>query len=180
MTDLAMVSALVGSLYVLTHAPLLASPEAAREGLRHFPRHRWLGRLLTLAAVAWTAWLVWRAALGFAEPYKAPLVVVGAPLTYYLTVTFVDELLAPRALGVLLLLAAEPILAARWDEHPLRLLIAVLAYVWVLAGMVLVVSPYWFRRATERLLATRGRTRAVGALGVGFGVLLLAVAWLAL
>jgi len=178
MTDLAIVSAVAGSVYVLTHAPLLASPEVAREGIRRFPRHRWLGRLLTLAAVIWTAGLVWNMSLGFAEPYKAPLVAIGAPLTYYLTVTFVDELLAPRALGVLLLLAAEPMLSARWNEHPLRVFIAALAYGWVLAGLVLVVSPYRFRRVADRLLTNRGRIRALGAAGVGFGALLLALGWL--
>jgi len=46
-----------------------------------------------------------------------PILWALAPLCYVLTVCFVEELLAARALGGILLLAAAPVLdAARW--HP--------------------------------------------------------------
>ena len=51
---------------------------------------------------------------------------------------FVDEFLAVRALGILCLLAAEPLLdAAFLRPETSRLLVTVLAYLMIVAGLIL-------------------------------------------
>jgi hypothetical protein len=58
---------------------------------------------------------------------------LAIPLGFFLIITFSDEFLAVRALGLFLLLAASPVLAAAFLEAPLsRLLLPILAYVWII------------------------------------------------
>ena len=57
---------------------------------------------------------------------------VALPICFFLTIRFVDEFLAVRALGIFGLLAAAPILDAAFLQPPVsRLLVVVLAYVYV-------------------------------------------------
>ena len=66
--------------------------------------------------------------------------------------------------------------AARWHPSPARLVVTLLAYSWVVLGLFLLLSPYRFRLAAERLLATRRRCRVCGAVLTGLAVLLLVLA----
>jgi hypothetical protein len=110
--------------------------------------------------------------LGRFEPLK-PAIYIGAPLTWAAAIFFMDELLAPRALGGLLLLLAHPLLsAARLHPHPAAAVASALAYGWVGAGMTLVVAPWHFRRAVASMARSAARWRAtaasMGVLGVAF------------
>jgi hypothetical protein len=96
----------------------------------------------------------------------------------FLCIKYLDELLSPRALGGFLLLAAGPVLdAARWNPSGWRLIVTVIAYLWIGFGLLLLLSPWWFRRIV--LLATKNRSalRVGGAvkLFAGIGLLLLAL-----
>ena len=103
-----------------------------------------------------------------------PLVYVGAPLLFFLVVIFLDELLAPRALGGLLLLVASPVMsAARWHDSALSVIMTLLAYVWVITGMVLIVSPFRFRRMAEYWTHNRTRFRMGNLAGLVAGILLI-------
>ena len=65
---------------------------------------------------------------------------------FFLVVTFVDEFLAVRALGILFLLGAEPLLdAAFFQNETSRLLVTVFAYLLIVAGLFWVTMPYVFR-----------------------------------
>jgi hypothetical protein len=132
---------------------------------------------ITGISLAWCAWIVLHAHLGRFDTYK-PAVYILAPILFYLLVAYLDELLAARSLGGLLLLAANPMLYASrlWDgQSPLRLVIPLLAYAIILVGIILVMSPYRFRHWIETLARTDGRCRvASGAfILVGAGVLAL-------
>ncbi len=91
-----------------------------------------------------------------------------------------DEFLAVRALGILALLAAAPLLDAAFLQPPTsRLLVVVLAYVWVVMGMIWVGQPHllrdqigWLGRNGVTLDAGRRRRVVYGLL-----MLLCAVAW---
>jgi uncharacterized protein YjeT (DUF2065 family) len=86
-----------------------------------------------------------------------------APLAFVLIVLFMDELLAARAFGGVLLLLGDPILdAIRWHDSPLRLVITSLTYVMVVAGMALVLSPYYFRTWAHAFAGSDGRCRLTG------------------
>jgi hypothetical protein len=148
-------------------------PAAAREWMRNFPRNVWWARILTALGLAWAAYLLFHTSLGPVEKFK-PLLWVLTPISFVLIILYVDELLAPRALGGLLLLAATPVLdAARWHPADLRLVMTVVAYVWIIKGMILVMTPYRFRTTTERWLRTDTGCRICGAAEFIFGFVIL-------
>lgn len=155
------VAVATGGALVLGGAACAAAPGGMWRMVRAFPRHALAGRLLTAAALVWVAWLLFEMPLGRFERYK-PLLWILTPASFVLIAVFIDELLAPRALGGLLLLVATPMLdAARWNPSLSRLVITVFAFVLVIVGMVLVISPYRFR--TELAWMERpGATRLAG------------------
>lgn len=148
----------------------IARPSHAANALRCFPRSRAAAWSCSAAALGWTAWIVHGASLGrfaFLEPWVLP----AAPVVLILVNRYMDELLAPRALGGLFLLAANPMLMAvrmhpsAWSRVP-----ALIAYLCILAGIALVLSPHLFRRALAPLLRAPQRLRRAGAILAGSGV----------
>jgi uncharacterized protein YjeT (DUF2065 family) len=93
-----------------------------------------------------------------------------------LMVIFVPAFLAPRGLGCLLLLGAAVILdAAFLVQTPWRYVMTLLAYWWVITGMVLVYSPHLWRDAIHYVTATPQRFRLFSWPGVLFGLVLIAL-----
>lgn len=173
MTTLAWMAVILGPVIMLLALPCIFRPSAVREGLRSFPRSVFFARVLSAIAIVWVASIVLQAPLGRFEWLK-PYLYVAAPVLYFLIIFFMDELLAPRALGGLLLLAANPVLkAARWHESDGRLVMTVLAYVWVVAGITLVLSPYYFRRGADWATRTDGRCRGLAWIRLVIGLAIL-------
>ncbi|MGD9781690.1 MAG: hypothetical protein AB7V14_05995 [Kiritimatiellia bacterium] len=166
--------AALGALGMLAGAAALRFPGALRAGLSAFPRSKWPGWMLAAVCTFWVAWVVSHAALGrfsFVKPY----VPVLAVLTFAAVVYFLDELLSPRALGGLLLLAANPILnGVRWADSAWRFVPAAIAYAWVVAGCALMLHPWLFRKAVERVLSAPAAWRLLGWAKLAGGVVLLA------
>ena len=172
MNELTIIAAVTGGILTVFNVLPALAPERAQSWFKAFPRHVLCGRVLAAAALAWAGWLLYHTPLGALERYR-PLVYLLTPTAYVLVIVFVDDLLAPRALGGLMLLAPEPILAAaRFHPSPFRVVMLVLAYVLVVGGMALVLSPYLFRKAAERLFGTRLGCRLWGGLGLGLGLLI--------
>jgi len=149
---------------------LIVSPERTTEIFRRFPRSRTAAAVLTAVDLAWVALIVMRAPLGrfeFLKPYVIPASVVAFGIVFF----FVDELLAPRALGGFLLLAGDPVLdAARWNPSYWRLAVVALVYLWVIAGMWLVLSPWRFRLCIEKLVPAIRMRIAGGVLAAAGGL----------
>ena len=88
---------------------------------------------------------------------------------------FVLEFLSVRALGMLLLLVAEPLLEASWMRQETgRLWLVGLVYGWIVAGLFFIGTPYVLRDAIEWVGAAAWRWRFVCVAGIAYGVLLLA------
>ncbi|OVE74230.1 hypothetical protein BVX94_01050 [bacterium B17] len=168
-----MVSGL-GLFFVAWYSVMFAMPGKAIELLKKFPRDRASGIVLTALTILWAAILLYKMPLGWFDNYKQSLYLLG-PLTFFLVVKFMDELLAPRALGALFLLIPAPILhGIRFHESPLRLVIVVLCYIMIVKGLVFVMSPYQFRKRVERFVTTDKACKAFGIAGILVGVFLLA------
>ena len=166
---------LLGVLGLALGVVLARFPAAARSALQTFPRSKWPAWLLTAACLFWVAWVVQHAALGRFEGLK-PFVPVAALALFAGMVWLLDELLAPRALGGLLLLVANPMLSGvRWADSAWRYAIVLLAYAAVLAGCALVLHPWIFRRACERLLPTDAAVRRSGWVKLIGGALFTAI-----
>ena len=173
--DLPEVSIALGAVLAALHAPLLLAPAVSRKFLAAFPRSRVFAWLLTAVDLAWSAWLLYHAPLGRFECVKDFLFIL-TPAAFFLVVFFMDELLAARALGGLLILVPAPLLnAARWHDSALRLTVVMLAYVLAIQGVMVVLSPYKFRKTVQRLAGNDFACRVMGIVGVAVGLLVLAL-----
>jgi hypothetical protein len=171
--SLKVVAIFAGLFYVATHLAGALAPNWAAPHLRTLPRSRPLGVILMLAATLWFVLLTAMMDLGELSSMRWQLVLVWAAAGV-LTAIFVPGFLAVRGLGCLLLLAAAVIIdGAFLVQTPLRYVMTLLAYVWVIAGMVVVYSPHLGRDAAHYIAQTPQRCRAFAWPGVAFGVLLL-------
>lgn len=176
---LAAISLVLGALILAGHLLLGLAPKKAGVFLAGFPRDIWAGRLLAALAVAWVAWLVWRADIAWLERYRL-LACALSPVAYVLIIMFVDDLLAVRALGGLFLLIPALILDAAFViPAPSRLVMTGFAYLLAVLGMVLVWSPYLFRKMVAPWAGRPGVCRWVGAAGSLLGLGMMALGWLA-
>ncbi len=172
LSTLALLTLVLAILLLIESTALLVTPKRVRIWLERFPRDIWSGRILAAFAVLWAAWLVSEMPLGRFESWKPmvwPLAFVLVGFVWY----YMDELLAPRALGALLLLYPAPVLAAA-RLHPSRwsVVMSVLAYVCVVKGMALLLGPYWFRLSIERFLASDRNCRCWGGVGLALALML--------
>lgn len=168
----------MAAILAILSLPCLVGPEQTVSALGKFPRNRVAAGVLTAVCMFWSAMIVYSAELGRFESLKPGLMLLAVVL-FFLVFFLMDELLASRALGGLFLLAATPILsAARSHDSSLRLVPVVLAYLIVVAGMALVLNPYLFRKAVERIGVSSARWRAIGGVGMATAILLLALALL--
>lgn len=162
----------LGSGVLALSVPALLFPDGCRRGILAFPRSEWAGWLLTALALTWTSLIVLHAPLQRFESLKPALYILG-PAAFLLIVIYLDELLAPRALGGVILLLANPVLkSARWHPSSLRLIVTTLTYLAIVAGVVLVLSPYRFRTFTAYWVEDGNRCRVGAAIAAFLGGLL--------
>jgi uncharacterized protein YjeT (DUF2065 family) len=178
MSELSIAAMIIGLLALTGGGISMLAPAKIRAGVTAFPRSIWPGRILAAIDLIWAAYELAQMHLGMFDAVKVHLYWL-TPIAIVLCVIYLDELLSPRALGGLLLLAAGPVLdAARWHSSDWRLVVSVIAYLWILIGLVFLLSPWWFRRIALWLTG-RGdnAVRISGAIktAVGIGLIALAV-----
>jgi len=165
-----------GFLVILTHAFTLIRPEQTISFAKAFPRSRGAATVLLAIAAVWSFLLVQSIDLGeFSSLRNIMLmaIVAGAILSWI----YVPEFLAVRALGMLLLLASEPLLESAVLRHePTRLLLVVLAYAWVIAGLFYVGMPYLLRDEIQWVTANRSRLKFGAIAGLAYGLALVVCA----
>jgi hypothetical protein len=166
----------VGVLLLLGHAVAWVGGPKAMAFAKDFPRSRAAATILLMIAAVWAFLLVQDIDLGeFSRLRQIMLmgIVAGAILAWL----YVEEFLAARALGMLLLLAAEVLLeSAVLRSEPSRLLLVTLAYGWVLAGLFMVGMPYLLRDAIKVVTASPTRWKLACLGGVAYGAALLVCA----
>lgn len=169
-----------GILLILSHAYALVREKETIAWAAAFPRCRVGATVLLAIAAVWSFLLVRSIDLGEFSPLRNVMlvgIVAGAILSWI----YVPEFLAVRSLGMLLLLAAEPLLeSAVLRDEPTRLLLVVLAYAWVVAGLFFVGMPYVLRDAITWVTAVPQRWRAGAVAGIAYGIALMlcaAILW---
>jgi hypothetical protein len=187
MSDLAKLSLAIGCTLAALCAPCVLSPKSAGEWIRRFPRNRLAAWILTTIDIVWIAWLIFHLNIGRVEVPILNRVVdfealkgwlfILTPTALFLIAQFMDELLATRALGGLLLLLPAPLLTlSRWHESPYRLVMVVLAYIMVVVGTALVLNPYLFRKMSSRCSQDEELCRTVGTIGMTFAAFIIFLA----
>ena len=162
---------------VLVLLSLLAIFLPAKSFLPKFPRSRLAGAVLLTLDLVWSFWLLATMEMGEFSNFRRPLLIV-LPIGFFLVLRFVDEFLAVRALGILCLLAAEPLLdAAFLRPEGSRLLVTVFAYLMIIAGLFWVTMPYLLRDQINWSTSKPGRWRLLSGIGFAVGAAMLVCAF---
>ena len=171
--SLQLMGVVAGIFLVLLGLVGLLRPKSVRDFAQSFPRSRLAGILLLTLAFAWSLWLLATMEMGEFSGFRKPLL-IALPIGYLLVMRFVEEFLSVRALGILCLLAAEPLIdAAFFRYESSRLLVTVLAYLLVIVGLIWVTMPYLLRDQVNWSMRSDGRWRLLNGLALGYGALIL-------
>jgi len=165
-----------GAFLVLVGLLGMLKPDLANV-VQRFPRSRVAGVIVLTICLMWTFWLLATIQMGEFSAFRRPLL-IALPIGYALALRFVDEFLAVRALGILCLLAAEPLLDAAFLRYETsRLLITVFAYVLIVAGLFWVAIPYVLRDQINWSTRNVVRWRCLHAIALIYGGVILAFAF---
>src|SRR3977135_1573606 len=164
---------IAGVVLVLIGLPGLLKPNLVQDLAKKFPRSRAAGITLLTVDLVWSFWLLATMEMGEFSSFRRPLL-IALPIGYFLALRFVDEFLAVRALGILCLLAAEPLLdAAFFRYESSRLVLTVFAYLLIVAGIMWVTMPYLQRDQINWSARNNMRWWFVHGIVVLYGVALL-------
>lgn len=167
---------ILGLVLLIKHVYAIVQAPKVIAFLRAFPRNRSIGIALLVVCLVWSLFLVYHMDMGEFFKFRQTLLII-LPVTFFLVITYVPEFLAVRALGTLLLLMASPVLHAAFLQPPVsRLLLPILAYAWIIAGMFFVGMPYLLRDGIGWLTASPARFKAAAAAGALYGFVVLALA----
>jgi hypothetical protein len=174
------VGLILGSALIAVHVFMLLRPQIAQGFLKSFPRNVVMGQILLGVGLAWFWLLVAPPSMGtlgalamdLGEFNNAkPLLRILIPITMVLVVISVRDFLAVRALGVLGLLAAAPLLESAFLKDPAsRLLVPIYAYGLLTASLFWVGMPYLFRDAVNWVTAETKRWNAMVIAGLAYGL----------
>jgi hypothetical protein len=170
---LSTLTVLLGLLFVLPQLYAVAKPSAFGAAMRKFPRSQGWGFLLMGLGTAWFLFNVNNESISDFAKYKN-LMLIGFGAVGVCTCIFVRDFLAVRGLAVVLLLLSKYMLdTARWYDSEWRLVIAVLAYLWIIAGMWFTISPWRLRDLIQWATANETRLRLLSAVRLVLGAFLI-------
>ena len=168
-----------GILLLVSHIAALVNADGAMRFAKALPRSRAMAALLLAAAATWAFVMVRDLDLGEFSRLRSMMLIaiVGGAILSWM---YVEEFLAVRALGMLLLLAAEPLLeSAMLRNESSRILLTLLAYLWATAGLFFVGMPYLLRDLVAWFTANplRWTISCLGGIAYGAALVACAVIW---
>lgn len=163
---------------ILAHVWALKNSARTQAFLKSFPRTFHWGVILLTIDVIWSVFAL--ANMDMGEFYNMRrtfiMITIGG---YFAVLVYVKEFLAVRALGALMLLVAGPVLTAAFlQPQTSRLLLPILAYVWIIVGMYFIGMPFLMRDWVNWLLAKPQRWNLAVYSGIAYGAVLLVAALL--
>jgi hypothetical protein len=163
---------------ILSHGWALNNTAKTQAFLKAFPRTYSWGVILLTIDFIWSEFALVNMDMGefFNMRDKFMMIVAGG---YIAVLIYVKEFLAVRALGALLLLVAGPVLTAAFlQPQTSRLLLPILAYVWIIVGMFFIGMPFLMRDWVDSLISKPQRWNLAVYSGIAYGFVLLAAALL--
>ncbi len=168
------------------HVLMLTKPDFCKAWLKKLPRHYQAGVIVMSVAMGWFWFLVAPAgnsvipvlsslSRDLAEFNVAkPALRIVVPLFAIGMCLHVREFLFVRALGLLALMVAGPLLqAAMFKDESTRILIPIFTYIIITAGLFFVGMPYLFRDFVNWVTASDKRWNIMTWAGLGYGVMVL-------
>ncbi len=170
------VGLIIGCLLIITHALALLKPVMMQDFPRQLPRHRQIGIAILAIDFIWAFWLIGNIDLGEFYTWETPIRFI-LPVCFVLFIVYVEEFLTVRAAGIFFLLLACPVLDVAFLQDPsTRLLLPLLAYIWILLALFWIGMPYLMRDQITWVSRSSGRWRIFSGAGLAYGVALLVCA----
>jgi len=167
--SLSTLAIVLGGGFAALNMPGVFSPQSFSHAARRFPRNTTVGYLLTLIATGWFVYYVNLETVADFAAIKRPLCMFFAAVGVA-TCFFVRDFLAVRGLAVFLLLLAKlTVDTARLADTNWRLVLIIWAYLWVVLGMWLTISPWRLRDWITWATASEQRIRTLSGLRLAFG-----------
>jgi len=163
---------------ILSHGWALNNTAKTQAFLKAFPRTYSWGVILLTIDFIWSEFALVNMDMGefFNMRDKFMMIVAGG---YVAVLIYVKEFLSVRALGALLLLVAGPVLSAAFlQPQTSRLLLPILAYVWIIVGMFYIGMPFLMRDWVNILISKPQRWNLAVYGGIAYGAVLLIAALL--
>lgn len=169
----------LGLALIAAHLVALLKTDATQAFLKKFPRDYKWGVILLSIDFAWSMLIMSYMDMGEFYTLRSKFLML-LPVAFVLVLFFVKEFLAVRALGALLLLVSGPVLTAAFLQPPAsRLVIPIIAYVWIIVGMYFVGMPFLMRDWVNWVTTTAGRWKAAALGGAVYGAVMLVLAIMA-
>jgi hypothetical protein len=172
---------------IALHSLMLAKRASFQAILKRFPRNPMMGQILLGLGLAWFWLLIAPTGLGKLSALTMDLgefngakrlLQLLVPVSLILVCMSVRDFLAVRALGLLGLMAAAPLLGAAFLKDPSsRLLVPIYAYLMLTASLFFVGMPYLFRDAVTWVTANSSRWTILAASGLLYGLATLVCAF---
>ncbi|MEJ6571994.1 MAG: hypothetical protein QNL39_08425 [Akkermansiaceae bacterium] len=174
---------------IALHLWMLLKPIESKNFFIKLPRNKTLGPWLMGAGMLWFWLLIAPDKLGIFSKLQMDLgefnqakniMRILVPVAAAGMIMHVKEFLTVRAIGLLALMAAAPLLYAAYLEPPAsRLLIPIFAYVLIFKGLFWVGMPFVMRDAITWVTKTDSRYKlaTLGGLGYGIAILVCAILW---
>ena len=169
------------------HLVMLLKPKEVQGFLMKFPRNQMWGQVLLGIGLAWFWLLVAPDGMGKLSALgmdlgefnnSKGLLRILVPVSLVLVCMSVRDFLAVRALGLLGLMPAAPLLGAAFLKDPVsRLLVPTYAYVLLTASLFWVGMPYLFRDAVTWVTADQKRWNLASCAGLAYGLAVLICAF---
>ncbi len=174
---------ILGLILVIGHAYALLKPEGARHMLRQLPHATLLGQVTLGVATLWFMLLMLDASWNpltidlFSFESLRSILLIAAPIVWFVLSTMVKENLFARALGFLILIAISVPLTAAFLKEPItRLLIPIWCYPVLTVAMFWVAKPYLFRDMVDWICERPTLLRLGAAAGTLYGIVMIACA----
>jgi hypothetical protein len=178
---------LLGLWLIGSHALMLAKPSLVQGWLKKFPRNPLAGQIILGIGLAWFWLLIAPDGMGKLSALQMdlgefnnikPILRLLVPASLVLVSISIRDFLAVRALGLLGLMIAAPLLESAFLKDPgSRLLIPIFAYALLTKSLFWVGMPYLFRDAVTWVTATSLRWRVASLSGLAYGIATLACAF---
>ncbi|MEK6232113.1 MAG: hypothetical protein N2A42_09680 [Luteolibacter sp.] len=163
-----------------SHSLMIVKPALVQGWLKRLPRNSLAGQIILAIGMAWFWLLIAPESMGKLGALQMdlgefnnikPLLRLLVPAALVAVCVSVRDFLAVRALGLLGLMIAAPLLEAAFLKDPAsRLLIPIFAYALLTKSLFWVGMPYLFRDAVTWVTASDSRWKLVSFAGLAYGI----------
>jgi hypothetical protein len=176
---LSAIAAFLGSSVLILCIWALKHLDAYQKFLKDLPRNQTWARWLLLVNVVWSAPLTanFLQSMEFPSWTRPAVYFFIAPAAFLLILFKVNQYLGARMVGWTMILLAKPVLyACLVRDEPGKFVLVVLAYLWIIMGMLIIAAPHFYRDFIQLYLDRPSLLRRSLKIKSAFGVLLIALA----